>query len=77
MFSGKNFVVFLSALFTEHLRATASYKTVFIIRFIHWKVFFVMIKLSPEEHDKKIEDASWIFDHQAYFIKASVVYSRM
>ena len=36
-----------------------------------------MIKLSPEEHDKKIEDASWIFDDQAYFIKASVVYSRM
>ena len=36
-----------------------------------------MIKLSLEEHDKKIEDASWIFDHQAYFIKASVVYSRM
>ena len=62
---------FLNAIFTEHLWATASDKAVFIM-FYSLKIVLRYKKIFPEKQDNKLATQNWIFDHQGYFIKASV-----
>ena len=59
----------MKAIFTAHLRATASDKTVFTMLYLLESVLHYNKKFL-EECDKKLAKQSWIFNHQAYFIKA-------
>ena len=72
MFSCKNYVFFCEHIIYRTLPGDYLWENSFFNMFYSLKNVIRYNKIIPEGHDKKLATQSWIFDHQADFIKASI-----